>query len=367
VCGWSAQWDAALRRAVSRCQSRRFTTYWALRGDPTEEAKNLIALRNGVPIPISDADSVFDRVSQMVTGIEESGRSRPATLDALAALTKRWIMDPQQIVALSDLVHEETERARSIAAHVCAQINKGPDAVTWDVWFSRLTSSVDRLQAICIHGVAWGGPQHVQLWTRTLERMLIPRDPASLPSGIRYFPAMVLLYSMGLAAIANGKFGTLRSLLYEPMHRAAFETAKRSPLVIADWWTDAHDLFAKAPSVTARAFAPRSEVLHALLRDPLRRYFVADVDYDLAFDYIEYIVALVYLELGRDDSGMPWAPPGRYSWRLNRSDETPLKSERLRMNDAWPPIKAGFFGGREAKAIELHEKLLLFTSRLQWF
>jgi hypothetical protein len=33
VCGWSATWDDALRTAIMRCPSRRFTAYWATRGD----------------------------------------------------------------------------------------------------------------------------------------------------------------------------------------------------------------------------------------------------------------------------------------------------------------------------------------------
>ena len=31
-CGWSADWDSALRNAIERTPSRRFATYWAVRG-----------------------------------------------------------------------------------------------------------------------------------------------------------------------------------------------------------------------------------------------------------------------------------------------------------------------------------------------
>ena len=34
ICGWSAEWDGALRNALLRAQSRRFTTYWATRAIP---------------------------------------------------------------------------------------------------------------------------------------------------------------------------------------------------------------------------------------------------------------------------------------------------------------------------------------------
>lgn len=367
VCGWSAQWDGALRAAIERCPSRRFMTYWAARGEPTEDAKRLVAVRGGVTIPIDDADTFFERVSQMVSGIEASGRSRPDTLEALSALTKRWIMDPQQIVALSDLVHEETERAREIAEKVCEQINRNPDAESWDVWFQRLASAVDRLQVICINGVAWGGPQHVRLWTRMLERMLIPVDRHSLPSGVRYFPAMVLLYSMGLVAIANDKLVTLRPVLYEPFEPGPSESAKRKPLVTTSWWTDAQDFFANVPSVPARARVPRSEFLYKLLRASLRRYLPSDADYNWTFDFLEYLIAMCHLEAAPVIGGRDWAPPGRYSWRLNAVDETPLRTERLRINTTWPPVKAGFFGGEDAKAIALHDRLLAFTAGLQWF
>ena len=34
VCGWSAEWDGALREALCRAPSRRFTTYWAVKANP---------------------------------------------------------------------------------------------------------------------------------------------------------------------------------------------------------------------------------------------------------------------------------------------------------------------------------------------
>ena len=39
VCGWSATWDNALRNAIERCPSRRFATYWAVRGEPSDAAR----------------------------------------------------------------------------------------------------------------------------------------------------------------------------------------------------------------------------------------------------------------------------------------------------------------------------------------
>ena len=44
ICGWSADYDTALRAALERCKSHRFTTYWASRGDLGEAASKVATL-----------------------------------------------------------------------------------------------------------------------------------------------------------------------------------------------------------------------------------------------------------------------------------------------------------------------------------
>lgn len=57
VCGWSGEWDIALRNAILRCPSRRFTTYWTSIGEPKEDAKRIIEHRHAQVIQIESADS----------------------------------------------------------------------------------------------------------------------------------------------------------------------------------------------------------------------------------------------------------------------------------------------------------------------
>lgn len=49
VCGWSAECDDALRQAIERCPSRRFTTYWAYRAPLKEQANRLVAIARRRP------------------------------------------------------------------------------------------------------------------------------------------------------------------------------------------------------------------------------------------------------------------------------------------------------------------------------
>ena len=94
VCGWSAEWDSALCKAIYRAKSRRFTTYWAARGEPADEARRLIDHRGAQVISIEDADTFFQDIQQHVESIEEFSRPHPLSTEAAVASLKRYIPEP---------------------------------------------------------------------------------------------------------------------------------------------------------------------------------------------------------------------------------------------------------------------------------
>lgn len=56
VCGWSGEWDHALRAAMLRAPNRRYPVFWATRGSPGDGAQQLIAHRHARVIEIAGAD-----------------------------------------------------------------------------------------------------------------------------------------------------------------------------------------------------------------------------------------------------------------------------------------------------------------------
>ena len=50
VCGWSGEWDDALHAAILRCPSRRYTAFWAVRGEPGARAQALSVVRKWFPL-----------------------------------------------------------------------------------------------------------------------------------------------------------------------------------------------------------------------------------------------------------------------------------------------------------------------------
>ena len=110
VCGWSAEWDGALRSAIYRAKSHRFTIFWAARGEPGNNAKKLIDHRRAQMIHIEDADTFFQAIQQHVQSIVEFSRPHPLSTEAAVASLKRFMSDTRYRIRLSDLVDETVER-----------------------------------------------------------------------------------------------------------------------------------------------------------------------------------------------------------------------------------------------------------------
>jgi hypothetical protein len=69
--GWSATYDLALVRELSRSPSRRYPTFWtAFHGRLEEQASRLVALRQAAVIPIDGADEFFADLEERLRRLE---------------------------------------------------------------------------------------------------------------------------------------------------------------------------------------------------------------------------------------------------------------------------------------------------------
>jgi hypothetical protein len=110
TCGWSADWDVALRKAIERAPSRRFTTYWASRGAPSEIAAKLIQHRSGQLVSIKDADSFFRSVQEKVEALERFSEPHSLSTKTAVATLKKYLAEDRFRIRLHDLIDEEVTR-----------------------------------------------------------------------------------------------------------------------------------------------------------------------------------------------------------------------------------------------------------------
>jgi hypothetical protein len=356
VCGWSADWDHALRDAVSRCKSRRFTTYWALKGEPSEAASRLIRHRIADVIRISDADQFFDELQQKSLSLASFDPPHPLSAKTAAATMKRLLSDERHRIELHDLVMNEVERVMSATSDSKMPVSGPVSASVLQQRMGVQESVSTILVQLLALGCRWGTDLHHDLWRRAVERLanwpLVGGSTVLI--SMRMYPALLAMYAGGIAAIVGERYDTLRVLLLgcrvgspDGEQKDERPVSVIYPQALLDQPAGQAFLLGMRDRRT-----PFCDYLFDLVRDPLRDLLPDERAYERTFDRFEYLAALVYADLqltaGNDHL---WVPPGRFTWkhRFGRVPEVidAVGREAQEAGTEWEPIRAGLFASLE--------------------
>jgi hypothetical protein len=110
VCGWSGEWDHALRAAFLRAPSRRYPVYWTVRDRPANGAKELVSQRRARVISVVDADGFFTNLLRRVEALEQSQRQNPISVELLVNSARRYLSKPEFRIHLDELFTQEVDR-----------------------------------------------------------------------------------------------------------------------------------------------------------------------------------------------------------------------------------------------------------------
>ena len=215
VCGWSAEWDDALRNAILRSRSRRFAAYWALHGEASDEARRLIDHRGARTICIESADAFFNDVQQYVESIEEYARPHPLSIEAAVSSLKRYISESRYRVQLADMINVTVDRIVETTSSEEYAVSGG-SAPTTESATARVRgyeAACETLLALAPIGGYWAEKEHLLIWRQALGRLSASgRAGWMLWLRMQRYPATLLFYALGLGAIAAERFGFLTDL-----------------------------------------------------------------------------------------------------------------------------------------------------------
>lgn len=354
VSGWSGDWDSALRIAIERCPSRRFTTFWATLLPLGDKGRGLAERRQSVVLQGEKADRFFESLGAKVQALADIAAPHPLSAKMAAATVKRYVVDPSARIRLRDLVHEETEKLFSeIAAPTSGGQTKpqAPEELRQRV--ERYEGLCETLLAVLVTGCYWGNEEASKRWVAALQRIANPTENGEglvrLLKLYRY-PALAVLYGAGLASVAAGNFATLAAVLTKPQARD--DQNRNAPLC-----SEIHPSAVMEKNVAQslpgldRHPTPVSEHPFGKLRDPLREYLPDDGDYRDSFDRFEYLLGLGHADLNRSEAQNGWwGPVGCFAWRGRCSYQAERTSRKIGAEieaegTNWPPVKAGLFGG----------------------
>lgn len=372
ICGWSGDWDAALRSAIQRCPNHRFSTYWASISALGERALPLANQRRANLISIRNADEFFTTLADQVQALSEISAPNQVSTAIGTSLVRRYVVDDTARIKLHDLITRETERNYAVFEagkngrfDVAPNVSRSFSSVMGRV--KVYIAEIETLRAMITEGAAWGRPHQVALWVEPIRRLA---RQASQPLGgstfyinLRRYPAMRLMYSVGLAAIWAGQYDVLASL-YRTRNLGEVNNRQAPlPLPIA---VSQLELPVGDQNDRHAAYFAVSEHMFESLREGFLTLIPDDEDYHNLFNLFEFILALVGATEKADIT------EGLYSYifpRVGRlrgvfgNTRSPLLDklavEVLEQGTEWPPLKAGVFGDKSSSLREAMTQVVL--------
>ncbi len=348
VCGWSAEWDGALCKAMFRASSHRFTTYWAARGEPGDKARRLIEHRRAELIPIDDADSFFTSVQQHVESIEEYSQVHPLSIEAAAASLERYLPDPRYRIQLSNLIQQTVEQVVEITSgegfDVQGSTYLDSESVTKRV--RKYEAACATLMAMATIGGRWAEEEHDQVWQQSLQRL----GSIDVTGGIVFwidlkkYPATLLLYALGLGAVEAGRLRFLGNLFGTTIHRRHEEDLAAVRILPPSLLFDEGGQVMQELEGMEKRYPSLNDWIHDVLRTHTERIIPDDKRYTRVFDKLEILIALgcAHKEPLEEEY---WAPPGAFAYRRERIRVFHEIEESLAtMQDESPYVTSGIFG-----------------------
>jgi hypothetical protein len=373
VCGWSADWDEALRRAITRAPSRRFATYWAARGGPSASAQQLIDHRGAQVVAIKDADSFFASVQQQVESLEEFARPHPLSTEAAVASLKRYLSEPKYRIQLHDLVTDEVMRvAHAVKTDKFSVSTPVPDVASATARVREYEAASETLVAMAIQGGLWAEAEHYQIWTRSIALLAQSRTANGTVydawRGFEKYPATLLLYALGLGAVDSGRLKFLQVLLKQPVVRE-YREDKLVGDVLPPAFLFERDNCAKLLEGRADRYAPLNDWLHDKLRPLLARVVISDAQYTYLFDKFEVLLALAHASRVDRASQWYWPAVGAFGYRGdNRTRILKEIDESLAMRGADSPyVTSQLFGETAEECRKVMEDFVTAMSKVRWY
>lgn len=163
---------------------------------------------------------------------------------------------------------------------------------------------------------------------------------------MRYYPAVILAYAGGVAAIARQDYACFADLLFGSKLRDGIHSEEEFGTGTGAYHVLRPDAASRLPGLGVRF--PINARIYSVLREPLREYLPDSVDYLRCFDRFEYMWSLLRFQACLPPESSPYRyTPGEYLGRPSHSNPMNIVNEELiTQNDTrsiWLPFRAGLF------------------------
>ncbi|MFI9587831.1 SIR2 family protein [Streptomyces sp. NPDC052236] len=357
VCGWSADWDKALVRAVEGTRSRLYPMFWGQFGRMSESAKRLTTQHSAAVIDGVTADEMFTDLERRVEALDRITVT-PITRDTAVAQLKRFLPDPVRRIEIHDLIDQTVSQVIDNSSGK----RRPPTGPVFAESIRGYRADCDSLLHLLANGVFHDDGTYNALWQRVAERLNRLRGSDAGYQDLerlRQYPALLATFTMGIAAILSRREEFLAPLLTQPTWVPPISNGQRqtpamylNPLDIinSDSINEVYRFHGNMPH-----HYPQSHWICEELREPFQLVEPDDDAYRAAFHRFEFLASMIAMDTERRFFARPWT--GEFFLEsVWGHDGVGLAPDITReINASWPLLQAGAFGGeveRAEKALE---------------
>lgn len=284
------------------------------------------------------------------------------------AKIKTLISDPKHRIELHDRVHEETERLYALVSGMNPH-NDGDATEKAKAWIEKIENESKTLRQLFAYGCYFGTEDQSRIWTRSLNRLgsLVHMNGLTVMVNLQLYPAMLVLYTGGVAAVAAGNAPSLRALLsaaYQEPHQGSGLLVERTN----GWLLDGNQ--GNAVLGLERRKTPLSDHVHDIIAEDFPETLIVKDDFALEYDRWDVLLCMVVAHDRKEKESGQWAPVGRFAWRRETNGKAGLDvlHEEIQANQqSWPPLTVGLFNASVKDAQEAHEFVKSMAQRVSFF
>ncbi|GKQ98730.1 SIR2 family protein [Aeromonas hydrophila] len=340
ICGWSGEWDHALRSAFLRAPNRRYPVYWAARGSLGTGATELAAHRSAKTISITGADEFFRSLQQRVETLEQNQRQNPLSIELLVNSAKRYLAKPEHRIQLDELFSQETER-------LLTQLDDNQFSPQGQWNQDEFRSQVQRYEALTeplarMAGVLgrWGDGSELPLLLDIIRGLYHQAEKIgnglTVWLGLRSYPAVLVFMTYGVGLTRSQRWKTLHELLVAPWPREHRDSKRVvSTLFLGEWKGARNEVWNQLEGLDRRK-TPLSDHLLEVMTNWRSSFAGVSAEFELVFEQFEFLAALTYLEedseasLEQAHANTPHGlfarmPVGRVGWRESSANSLILE------------------------------------------
>ncbi len=362
VCGWSGEWDHALREAIVRTPARRwrYSMFWAARSvpDPDGVTAQLIQHRRGLVIPISDANSFFGIVRDHVQALADTRRQNPESVELLITTTKQYLSKPDKQIPLEELLDSTAQSLLNDIRDADFSMQPGWNPDEFRRRVAIYEASVEPLARMVGVLGRWGNNDHYSLVIQTARSIHTRLSPTGGGTTfwitLHHYPVVLLLAACGIALARSERWSDLCRLLLTPFQgRNDTEPQTATTSLFLWFWDGLNGEPWQTLEGQTRSKTPLSNHLHELLEVWADSYIGMVPDFSELYATWEILGSLAYVSSANDNElqaelkssrprGLVRMPVGR-SALSNRVRDRVLA--RLREELATTLLEAGLCDG----------------------